>query len=76
MSTITIKECDLCDAFNTQVSMFAPVKDVDVCVSCLCRLQKAAEHGLVALDPSVVDAIEGLWSKGTELDKLDADYVW
>ena len=58
MSLVTLRQCNLCDLRNHDISpMFVTLGEVDVCVSCLDRLKRASEHGLITLGPSVAAAI-------------------
>ena len=51
MSTITIRQCDLCDTCSSEESMFECVGGVDVCVRCQQTLKRAVEHNLIIFSP-------------------------
>ncbi len=51
MSTITIKECNLCDTRSSVEETFEHIGDIDVCRHCLDVLGRAVQHNLIIFSP-------------------------
>ena len=76
MSIITLRECNLCDVRGPEGSMFEPVDDIDMCVSCLHVLKRAVEYGLVAWASLLPQSISSLLPHSQEKAVPDYELTW